>query len=221
LDFAGVLPEGPLHAMLTTYLDDFQRKHDGEMPWTNYTAYEIRIIGAFVRLGKRDTANELLDFFLSDRRPCEWNQWPEITWRNPRSPGHLGDIPHTWIAAEYLLAVASMIAAEREATDSMILASGMPWAWISDGNGFSVRDLPTRYGPLDFQIRANGQDSIHVEIGGSIRLPPGGLSIIPPLPAGKSITAVTCERGTHSESDLTSTSLAVTSLPFHAELQLG
>ena len=70
-----------------------------------------------VRLGKRDEAHELLDFFLSDRRPVEWNQWPEITWRDPRSPGHLGDVPHTWIAAEYLLAVASMVAAEREASD--------------------------------------------------------------------------------------------------------
>ena len=33
---------------------DFRRKHRGEMAWKNYTAYEIRIIGAFVRLGKRD-----------------------------------------------------------------------------------------------------------------------------------------------------------------------
>jgi hypothetical protein len=69
LDFADVLPSGPLHAMLDTYLDGFRRKHRGEMPWNNYTAYEIRIIGAFVRLGKRDEANELLQFFLSDRRP--------------------------------------------------------------------------------------------------------------------------------------------------------
>ncbi len=122
--------------MLDTYLDGFHRKHRGEMPWNNYTAYEIRIIGAFVRLGKRDTANELLEFFLSDRRPREWNQWPEITWRDPRSPGHLGDVPHTWIAAEYLLALASMVAAEREATASLVLASGMPWAWISRGKRF-------------------------------------------------------------------------------------
>ena len=179
------LPTGPLHAMLATYLDGFRRKHRGEMPWNNYTAYEIRIIGAFVRLGKRDNANELLEFFLSDRRPREWNQWPEITWRDPRSPGHLGDVPHTWIAAEYLLALASMVAAEREATASLVLASGMPWAWIAPNPGFAVRNLPTRYGPLDFRIRALGTDAIEVAIGDSIRLPPGGLSIVPPLPPGK------------------------------------
>lgn len=220
LDFAGVLPEGPLNAMLENYLDSFHRKHRGEMVWTNYTAYEIRIIGAFVRLGKRRIANELLEFFLSDRRPVEWNQWPEITWRDPRSPGHLGDVPHTWIAAEYLLAVASMVAAEREATDSMVLASGMPWAWISEDDGFSVSNLPTRYGSLDFRIRAVRQNSIRIEIGG-ITLPPGGLTIIPPLPGENRITAVECQRGTHAAIDPAGVSVIVTSLPFAAGLCLG
>lgn len=221
LDFADSLPEGPLHAMLETYLDGFHRKHRGEMVWTNYTAYEIRIIGAFVRLGKRDTANELLEFFLSDRRPREWNQWPEITWRDSRSPGHLGDVPHTWIAAEYLLAVASMVAAEREATGSLVLASGMPWAWISEDGGFAVGNLPTRYGPLDFKIRAVRADSIHVEIASSITLPPGGLTIVPPLPDGKRITSVTCRSGTHAAVDAAGESIPVTSLPFAADLHLG
>lgn len=207
LDFADVLPQGPLHAMLDTYLDGFRRKHRGEIPWNNYTAYEIRIIGAFVRLGKRQEANELLQFFLSDRRPLEWNQWPEITWRNPRSPGHLGDVPHTWIAAEYLLALASMVASEREATASMVLASGMPWAWIASGEGFAVKGLPTRYGPLDFRIQANGDTAIAVEIGGGLTLPPGGLSLAPPLPPDRWI-----QPG--------SASITIPALPYRAELQL-
>ena len=184
LDFADVLPQGPMHAMLDTYLDGFRRKHRGEIPWNNYTAYEIRIIGAFVRLGRREDANELLLFFLSDRRPLEWNQWPEITWRNPLSPGHLGDVPHTWIAAEYLLALASMVASEREATNSMVLAPGMPWAWISHNAGFTVKGLPTRYGTLDFSIKGDRASGIEVSIGGRLTLPPGGLSIAPPQPGG-------------------------------------
>ncbi len=206
LDFAGVLPGGALEAMLDTYLDGFRRKHRGEIPWVNYTAYEIRIIGAFVRLGKRDEANELLEFFLSDRRPIEWNQWPEITWRDPRSPGHLGDVPHTWIAAEYLLALASMVASEREASDSMVLASGMPWSWISQDDGFSVKGLPTRYGTLDFKIKACGSGAIEVEVGGSLALPPGGLTIEPPMPSGVA-----------NAGDV---SVTVTSLPFYERVPL-
>ncbi len=220
LDFADALPEGPLHAMLATYLDGFHRKHRGEMQWNNYTAYEIRIIGAFVRLGKRDTANELLEFFLADRRPREWNQWPEITWRDPLSPGHLGDVPHTWIAAEYILALSSMIAAEREVSDSLILASGMPWAWISEENGFSVGNLPTRFGPLDFRIHANGGDRIHVEIGGNITMPAGGLTISPPLPEGKRIASVKGQRGARASIDEAGAAVAVAGLPFAAELHL-
>jgi hypothetical protein len=221
LDFADALPEAPLHAMLEIYLDGFRRKHRGEIPWNNYTAYEIRIIGAFVRLGKRDAANELLEFFLSDRRPREWNQWPEISWRDPRSPGHLGDVPHTWIAAEYMLSLASMVASEREASASMALASGMPWAWISEDSGFSVRELPTRYGPLDFRIHAADAGSIRVEIEATISLPPGGLVIAPPLPVGKRITAVKTQRGNHSPIDPAGESIEVTSLPFTADLRLG
>lgn len=220
LDFADVLPAGPLEAMLDTYLDSFRRKHRGEMNWNNYTAYEIRIIGAFVRLGKRDTANELLDFFLSDRRPREWNQWPEITWRDPRAPGHLGDVPHTWIAAEYLLALASMVAEEREATDSLVLASGMPWAWISQELGFSVKKLSTRHGNLNFSIKANGTSSIRVEVGGLLAVPPGGLTIVPPLPDGKQIERVECVCGTHTAIDSKGKSVIVLDLPFIAVLYL-
>jgi hypothetical protein len=221
LDFAGVLPAGPLHAMLDTYLDGFHRKHRGEMPWNNYTAYEIRIIGAFVRLGNRNVANELLEFFLSDRRPRAWNQWPEITWRDPRSPGHLGDVPHTWIAAEYLLAVASMVAAEREASSSLMLASGMPWAWISEESGFAVSSLPTRFGPLDFRIRATSERSIHVAIGGLVTLPPGGLTIAPPLPDGKRIVALEATQETASEIDPHGQVVSIRTLPFAAVLRLA
>lgn len=209
LDFADALPQGPLQAMLDTYLEGFRRKHGGGMVWNNYTAYEIRIIGAFVRLGKRAEANELLNFFLSDRRPREWNQWPEITWKDPRSPGHLGDVPHTWIAAEYLLAVASMVASEREADDSLVLASGIPWEWIGSEGGFTVTNLPTRFGPLDFHLSSDG-DTMRLKVSGLLSLPPGGLIILPPLATGKFWI------GHEGRS-----AVEVRSLPFETELLLG
>jgi hypothetical protein len=220
LDFADVLPAAPLSVMLATYLDGFRRRHSGQMPWVNYTAYEIRIIGAFARLGKRDEANELLNFFLSDRRPIEWNQWPEITWRDPLSPGHLGDVPHTWIAAEFLLALASMVASERESGVSLVLASGIPWAWISGDPGFAVKGLPTRFGLLDFSISAPNKHCIQVEVGGTLALPPGGISIVPPLPDGKRIVRATGSNGTSPVIDPAGTSIAVDALPFQATLRL-
>ena len=73
----------------------------------------------------RDEAHELLDFFLADRRPRAWNQWPEISWRDPRSPGHLGDVPHAWIGAEWMLAVLSLFAYEHATNGSLVLAAGI------------------------------------------------------------------------------------------------
>ncbi len=221
LDFADDLPAGPLHEMLETYLEGFRRKHRGEVQWLNYTAYEIRIIGAFVRIGKREEANELLEFFLSDRRPVEWNQWPEITWRDPRSPGHLGDVPHTWIAAEYMLALVSMIASEREASEKMVLASGLPWSWIAEENGFSVRGLVTRYGKLDFQISISETRCITFDIGDGISLPPGGLFVAPPLPPGLKITTAINSSGHPLVIDSEGTSVGVQNLPVSATLFLG
>lgn len=213
LDFADNLPEEPLHNMLETYLDGFRKKHGGEIPWLNYTAYEIRIIGAFIRIGKRNEAKELLDFFLSDRRPCEWNQWPEITWRDPRSPGHLGDVPHTWIAAEYMLAVASMVASEREGTEKMVLAAGLPWEWISGTDGFAVKGLRTRHGQLEFSLKVSSLDEIHFSIGEGLILPPGDLHIAPPIPPGMRISSATLDDSSVLEPDEGENSITIRRLP--------
>src|SRR5262249_43994134 len=146
-------PTRQLHHTYDEFVQEFRRKHVDKVPWNNYTAYEIRTIGALVRLGKRAEALELLRFFLSDRRPRQWNQWPEISWRNPRSPGHLGDVPHTWIAAEYMLAFASLLAYEREADDAVIIGAGVDAAWLAVRGGIAVRGLPTWHGTMDLTMK--------------------------------------------------------------------
>jgi hypothetical protein len=219
LDFADDLPAGPLHRMLDTYLAGFRAKHRGEVAWVNYTAYEIRIIGAMVRVGRREDANELLEFFLSDRRPHEWNQWPEISWQNTRAPGHLGDVPHTWIAAEFMLAVASMVAGEREAGASLVLAAGLPWEWIAEDDGFGVSGLVTRFGRLDFALRVVGEDRMDFSIGAGIALPAGGVLIDPPLPPGTRIIAAIDGSGRALEID--GGRVRVTELPVRGQIWSG
>jgi hypothetical protein len=181
------LPRGPLDAMFDRFVHDFRRKHSGAMEWNHYSAYEIRIIGALVRLGKRAEANDLLETFLADRRPLRWNQWPEISWRDPRSPGHLGDVPHTWIAAEFMLAFASLFVFEREADDALVLAAGVPLTWLAGGKDVAVKGLRTWHGALDLSIRLDGE--LVLELGGALRVPAGGLVLRPPCPG--SIRSVT------------------------------
>jgi hypothetical protein len=180
LQFADDLPAGQVDAMFNLFVHDFRRKHSGEMQWNNYTAYEIRIIGALVRLGRRDEAVELLEQFLADQRPQRWNQWPEISWRDPRSPGHLGDVPHTWIAAEYMLAFASLFAWERESDDALVIASGLPAAWLSAPKGVAATGLRTWHGALDLTLRL--REELTIEIAGTLRMPAGGFVLRPPCP---------------------------------------
>jgi hypothetical protein len=180
LGFLDDVPRDALERTFDEYLAGFRRRRTGEIDWNNYSPYEVRILGALVRLGRRADAAELAAFFLDDRRPRAWHQWPEIAWRDPRSPGHLGDVPHTWIGAEYVLAVLSMLAFERDADGTLVLAAGVPSSWLADGE-VAVTGLPTRYGPLDFRLARDGARTLVASIGGAIRLPPGGIEIRPPI----------------------------------------
>ena len=180
-DAALRLPAAPLAWTYDEYLRGFRRRRDGEIDWNNYSAYEIRILGALVRLGRRGDAHELLDFFLADRRPRAWNQWPEISWRDPRSPGHLGDVPHSWIGAEYVLAVLAMLAYESPGEDALVLAAGVRDEWL-DGEGVRVEGLPTWWGPVGYRLSRDGPNALRLDLAPGLSLPPGGIVLRPPLP---------------------------------------
>ena len=186
LDMPEQLDATALEWTFNKYMEDWRKKRTGELPWTNYTAYEIRIIGAMVRMRKRADALELLKFFLSDRRPLAWNQWPEISWADPKSPGHVGDVPHTWIAAEYALTVRSLFAYESESRNALILGAGLAPECL-DGDGVAVKAMLTRHGRLSYRIWREGETRLRFEVDAGLELPSGGLVLRPP---GKLLRAV-------------------------------
>ena len=192
------LPEGlnrrALEQTFDKYLADWRSKRSGAVVSANYTPYEIRIIGALVRMGRREAALELLHFFLSDRRPAPWNQWPEIAWADHKAPAHVGDLPHTWIAAEYVLALRSMFAYELEADRSLVLAAGLAAEWI-EGAGVEVRGMPTPYGPLSYSLRRMDARTLQCTIGGI------AAKIVLRPPAGAPLRSVTVDGSAHSEFD--------------------
>ena len=178
------------------YYLDWKKKRSEELPWNNYTAYEIRIIGAFVRLGKRDIALELLEFFLANQHPVAWNQWPEITWKNPLSPGHIGDVPHTWISAEYVLAVQSLFA--YETIDSLVIAAGVSYEWLLN-KGIKVADLHTRFGTLQYSLCYHDEHTLEFSLQSNLTIPSRNIILRPPL-RGK-ITAITCHQEAQIQDD--------------------
>jgi hypothetical protein len=181
LDEAQALPAGAIDRTFDEYLSTYRKRRSGEVDWSNYSPYEIRIIAALIRLGRRETAFELAQFFLGDRRPLAWNQWPEIAWRDPRSPGHVGDMPHTWIAAEFVLAFRSMLAFECGRDQALVVAAGVPARWLEDEVGVAVNGLPTWYGTLGFAMRRVG-DGVEMDLTltGDARMPAGGIVVRPP-----------------------------------------
>ncbi|MFZ0133258.1 MAG: discoidin domain-containing protein [Desulfobacterales bacterium] len=181
LNEAPLLPRQETRHTFDKYLTGLRQRTAGGA-WNNYSAYEIRIIGALVRLGRRDEAIELMDFMLADRRILPWNQWPEISWRDPSSPSFIGDLPHSWISAEYILAICSLFAYEREEDQALVIAAGVALKWLADGSPVGVANLPTHYGRISFSLRMENADTLRLVIGGDLRVPPGGIVARPPLP---------------------------------------
>jgi hypothetical protein len=179
LDVPEELDRAAIDWTFDKYLTDWRRKRTGELPWTNYTPYEIRIIGALVRLGRRSEALELLRFFMSDRRPLAWNQWPEIAWRDPLAPAHIGDVPHTWIAAEFALAVHSLFVFEDETRQQLVLAAGIDAEWMN-GDGIRLSDVSTVFGRLDFSLLRVSASTVKCLIAGDVTVS-GGLVLRPPF----------------------------------------
>lgn len=166
-----VLPRVLLDNTFKRYWQQFKARRDGSLDWDVYTPYELRNVSAFVRLGWREKAHKLLDFFMNDRRPAAWNQWAEVVGRNPRTPRFVGDMPHGWIASDYIRAILDMFAYEDEHRQALIIGAGLPNNWLS-GDGVTVQDLYTPFGVLNMSIKEN-DGQIAVALTGTAS-PPGG-----------------------------------------------
>ncbi|TWI65254.1 F5/8 type C domain-containing protein [Pseudoduganella lurida] len=174
------LPRKLLHGTYEKYWDFFTARRDGKAAWQDYTPYELRNVSAFVRLGWRSRAEELLAWFYADQRPRAWNQWAEVVGRDAREPRFLGDMPHGWISSDFLRAALDSFAYEREPDHALLLAEGIPLAWL-DGDGIAIRRLRTPYGPLGYRLRqADGRLTLQVDAG--LKIPPGGIVLRWPYP---------------------------------------
>ena len=168
------LPPALVSNTFERYWKDFLARRDGQRAWEDYTPYELRTVASFVRLGWRDRIAPLLAFFFADRRPAAWNQWAEVVGRDPRKPRFVGDMPHAWIASDYLRSAYDLFAYERASDQALMLAAGIPAAWLK-GEGVGVRRLRTPYGELSYTLREqDGELALHVEKG-LTAMPPGGL----------------------------------------------
>jgi hypothetical protein len=177
------LPQQALTQTFDDWYDYFRQRKAGQVPWDSYTPYEVRLVEALVRMDRRGQALELLDWLLAGQRPREWRQWAEVVWRDPAKPAFLGDMPHGWIGAEFIRSALSLFAYERESDQALVLAAGIPAAWVESPGGIAIRGLRTRYGLLDYTLTAPKPDQWRLKLSGNLAMPPGRLVVA--LPAGK------------------------------------
>ncbi len=186
-----VLPPAALRTTFDRYLNEQVRPRFRPDALYAYTPYELRNVLTFVHLDRPADANELLRGFVAHQRPRAWLMWPEVVHSRERHPGYIGDMPHTWIGAEYARALFGMLM--HEGDDTLSLLPGVPPAWLA-GEGHRHRcaadrvrhagddrapagrhaaDHPRRR-PARRREAARGMAVAHAPAGGHRRRPAGG-----------------------------------------------
>ena len=144
-----------------------------------FTPYELRHVGAYARMGKRDRAGATLDWFMGYRRPANWNQWAEVVWHDPRAPKFIGDMPHTWCGSDFLNSVAAMMVYEKD--DALEVFRGVPASWMDSDPGVAFERIHTWYGEISGTARGYAKDPspslrVEMQLSGTAS-PKGGLFI--------------------------------------------
>jgi hypothetical protein len=74
--------------------------------------------------------------------------------REVRRPSFLGDMPHAWVASDYVRSALDLFAYENEGDVSLVIGAGWKPGWLDEG--LSVRGLSTAYGVLDASLERVG-----------------------------------------------------------------
>jgi hypothetical protein len=184
----GRLPRPALDRTFALYWERFlKRRDDPTFAWSEYTPYELRCVGSMVLLGHAARAQEALEFFMNDRLPKNWNQWPEVVHRDPRTARFIGDMPHTWCGSDFLNSVRMMFLYERELDDSLVLLAGVPKPWFGSKKvGF--RSMPTYGGRLSCIVEQASDDQFIAHLEGTCPLPSGGIRLTTPIDSYAQVT---------------------------------
>jgi hypothetical protein len=167
-----LLPPGLLEASFERYWQESQARATGQREWKDYTPYELRSVGALVRLKQPERAHAMLDFFYRDQRPAGWNQWAEVVVNGYRTPKFLGDMPHAWVASDAIRSLLDLFVHDADDGRALVIAAGLPDAWLAEG--VAVQGLPTPHGPLSYRLK-RGATGLQVTIEGGLQPPAGGL----------------------------------------------
>jgi hypothetical protein len=166
------MPKEKLKGTFDKYFQYFEDRKNSKINWDGYTPYELRIISSLILMDEIEHAHELMEFFFTDQRPMNWNQWAEVVWKDYRKPAFIGDMPHTWVGSEFLNAARNLIVYENESDSSLVIGAGLYKEWIDSPMGISFENLPTYYGNLSYSIKKEN-NNYKITIRGNLKIPSG------------------------------------------------
>ncbi|MDQ6612609.1 MAG: coagulation factor 5/8 type domain-containing protein, partial [Gemmatimonadota bacterium] len=192
-----LLPRAAVESTFARYYRAAHHRSDRDSTWENYTPYEWRTVGALLRLGHQAEALKMLDQFMGDRRPLNWQQWAEVVWKNPRAPKFIGDMPHTWVGSDFIRSALDLFAYEVNDCASsgsgttvsvgtsvdnscLIIGAGLPRSWFPMGDSVMVRGLRTPWGPLGYIMKIDAR-TVTLRLDTGFTLPPNGVVIHTPF----------------------------------------
>lgn len=164
------MPQPQLKNTFDRYFRDTLKPRENKDWKGGFTPYELRDISALILMGDRQRAFELLKYFQTVKRPRKWNHWAEVVFSDYRQPQYLGDMPHTWIGAEYICGVRNMFVYEDGG--KLILGAGIPKEWADSGKEIKAEDLPTYFGNISFALKPCAK-GLKLEVRGKAKPPEG------------------------------------------------
>lgn len=88
-------------------------------------------------------------------------QWPEAI--HPRTwGGCMGDGQHVWAAAEWLMVMRNMFV--REEADRLLIGTGIPAHWLTEGNEMSFGPTLTKWGKVSVSIEPQVDETVRVSV---------------------------------------------------------
>lgn len=120
-----------------------------------FWGYNPKLAHPLIYLGMNDVALKNIRWSI-EHQSCPGG-WAEATpakinkkglWEIDE--GIIGDVPHGWSAAHYILFLRDMLL--REDNDKLILLSCVPENWLDDGKIIEIEDAPTYFGNVSFKV---------------------------------------------------------------------
>lgn len=106
----GLFPKALYDSTFARYFRNANQRREADSLWEEYTPYEWRTVSALLRLGQRNEAAAMMNQFMGDRRPANWQQWAEVVWREARIPKFVGDMPNTRVGSDFIRSALDMFA---------------------------------------------------------------------------------------------------------------